>query len=210
MHSRTLFITGCAVATICAAGSLAQERTGAGPLTVTSVTLTIEGTSKKDPFVASTRTVRLTDLQLGGPPAGDVLQQVLQPGGLATVDVAIPVMTLTSPDEGVDEKMHDALKAAEYPEIRFRLRSVTAGHSAAAGSTALRGHGTLTIAGVDRDSTLTIKAMRAGSWLIVDGATDVRMTDFGIKPPKGLLGLLKTDPVVRVRFYLVLRVAEGQ
>ena len=78
------------------------------------------------------------------------------------------------------------------------------------GPVLLRAHGTLTITGVDRDIALTVKAMRAGSWLVVDGTTDLRMTDFGIKPPQGLLGMLKTDPAVRVRFYLTVRAVDAQ
>jgi hypothetical protein len=189
-------------------GNAQAQQTGPGPLRVTSVTLTIEGTSKKAPFFASTKMVRLTNLQLGGLPTGDALQQVLQPGGLIAVDVAVPVMSLTSPDQGVDERLHDSLKAAEYPEIRFRLRSITNDLSYGTGPVLLRAHGTLTVAGVDRDIAVTVKAMRAGSWLVVDGTTDLLMTDFGIKPPQGLLGMLKTAPAVRVRFYLTLRAAE--
>jgi hypothetical protein len=209
MRLPTVLIAGCAVATMFAPGGNAQEeQTGPSAVRVTSVTLTIEGTSKKAPFIASTKAVRLTNLQLGGPPTGDVLQQVLQPGGLAALDVAVPVMSLTSPDQGVGERIRHSLKAAEYPEIRFRLGSVTNDLSYGTGPVLLRVHGTLTITGVDRDIVVTVKAMRAGSWLVVDGTTDLRMTDFGIEPPQGLLGMLKTDPAVRVRFYLTLRPAD--
>ena len=211
MRRHTALMTGCAITTLFAVGGHAQEEpTGLGALRVASVTLTIEGTSKKAPFFASTRTVRLTNLQLGGPPTGDVLKQVLQPGGLAAVDVAVPVRSLTSPDKGVDERIHASLRATEYPEIRFRLRSVTTDLSYGMDSVLLRAHGTLTITDVDRDIALTVKAMRAGSWLVVDGTTDLLMTDFGIAPPQGLLGMLKTDPTVRVRFYLTLRAAESR
>jgi hypothetical protein len=211
MRLRTLLITACAVTTMfTVSGKAQEERTGPGALTVTSVTLTIEGTSKRASFFASTRTVRLTNLQLGGPPTGDVLQQVLQPGGLAAVDVAVPVMSLTSPDKGVDERLHESLQAAKHPEIRFRLRSVSSDLSHGTGPVLLRAHGTLTITGVDRDLVLTIKAMRTGSWLVVDGTTDLLMTDFGIQPPQGLLRMLQTDPAVRVRFYLTLKAAEAR
>ena len=211
MRLQTVLITGCAVTTMFAVGGRAQnEQTDPGALRIASVTLTIEGTSKKAPFFASTKTVRLTNLQLGGPPTGDVLEQVLQPGGLAGVDVAVPVMSLTSPDKGVAERIHESLKAAEYPEIRFRLRSVTNDLSYGTGPLLLRALGTLSITGVDRDIAVTVKAMRAGSWLTVDGTTNLVMTDFGIKPPQGLLGMLKTDPAVRIRFYLTLRAAEAQ
>ena len=103
MRLRTLLTTGCTVAAFVAADVHAQGPIDTTSLVVSSVTLTVEGTSKKAPFFASTKTVRLTNLQLGGPPEADVLQQVLQPGGLAAVDVVVPVMSLTSPDNGVDE-----------------------------------------------------------------------------------------------------------
>lgn len=208
MRLRTLLTTGCTVAAFVAADVHAQRPIDATSLVVSSVTLTVEGTSKKAPFFASTKTVRLTNLQLGGPPEADVLRHVLQPGGLAAVDVVVPVLSLTSPDKGVDDKIRDSLKAAEFPEIRFRLRSITNDLSDATDPVLLRAHGTLTIAGVERDIVITMKTMHAGSWLVVDGTTELLMTDFGIKPPKGLLGMLQTDPAVRVRFYLTVRAAE--
>jgi hypothetical protein len=52
--------------------------------------------------------------------------------------------------------------------------------------------------------------MRAGDWLLVDGNTDLLMTDFGVKPPKGLLGMLRTDPLIRVRVYVVVRAADPE
>jgi hypothetical protein len=60
------------------------------------------------------------------------------------------------------------------------------------------------VAGVDREVTLDIKALPAGRALVLDGRTDLLMSDFGVTPPKGLLGLLKTDPLIHIRFYLVV------
>jgi hypothetical protein len=47
----------------------------------------------------------------------------------------------------------------------------------------------------------------AGRSLLVDGSTDVPMTDFAVTPPAGLLGLLKTDSMIHVCFYLVVSAA---
>jgi hypothetical protein len=211
MRARTLLMTGCIFTMVFVAGGAAQDGAVArSPIAVSSVTVTIEGTSKKDPFLASTRTVHVTRVQLAGPPSEDVLRQVLQPGGLEAFDLTIPVMTLTSPDEGVDEHLHSALKAETYPEIRFQLRSVGNGRGGAGESIRLTAKGRLTVAGVDREVTLAATVLRAGSWLLVDGGTDLLMTDFGVKPPQGMLGVLKTDPLIRVRFYLVVKAVEAR
>jgi len=205
MRVRTLIVIGCGLSTLCVAGMAAQE--GAAdrpPLAVSSATVTIEGTSKRDPFVASTRAVHITGLRLAEPRLPDVLQQALRPGQLAALDVTIPVMTLTSPDKGVDAHIQRSLKADIHPEIRFRLRSIDKGAEDARGFIRLIANGTLAIAGIEREVALNVTVLPAGRSLIVDGSTDVRMTDFGVTPPAGLFGLLKTDPVIHVRFYLVV------
>ncbi len=106
--------------------------------------------------------------------------------------------------------IHDALRAETYPDIRFQLRSIRPAASDVPGFVALRADGTLTVAGVARDVTLTINVVRSGASLLVDGRTDLLMTDFGVKPPQGLLGLLRTDPSIRVRFYVTVRPADSE
>lgn len=207
MRARTLLITGFVSTTLFAGGGTAQE-VARPPLRVSSATVTIEGTSKRAPFVASTRTMQVTGLRLAEPRSRDVLQQALQPGQLEAFDVTIPVMTLTSPDQGVDEHIRDSLKADIHPQIRFRLRSLDKGPDDTRGFIRLIANGTLTAAGVERDVALTVTVLRAGRSLIVDGGTDLLMTDFAVKPPTGLLGLLRTDPLIHVRFYLVVNAAD--
>lgn len=191
MRARALFITACTLTTVCVATGAAQDVAVArSPVTVSSATVTIEGTSKKDPFFASTKTVRVTRLQLAGPRSADVLQQVLQPG--------------------VAEHIHESLEADLHPEVRFQLRSITPASRDAAGFVRLTADGTLTVAGVARDVTLDINVTRAGDWRLLDGNTDLLMTDFGVRPPQGLLGMLRTDPLIRVRFYVMLRATERE
>ena len=64
--------------------------------------------------------------------------------------------------------------------------------------------GWLTIAGVEKELTLDLKVERQGSALSVTGVTDLLMTDFGITPPKAMLGMLKTNPKVRIQIDLLL------
>ena len=211
MRTWTLLFLGCAIATVLVPSGKAQERAAepAAPLAVASVTVTIDGTSNRGAFLARTRTARVTHVKLAGPPSADLLHQILQPGGLEAFDVTIPVMTLSSPDPGVDKYLRETLRVEDYPEIRFRLHAVMSGGRDAVTGVPLRADGTLTIAGVERAVTLNINAIRAGSYLMVDATTDLLMTDFGVQPPKGILGVLRTDPAIRVRCYLVVTPAQG-
>jgi hypothetical protein len=209
MRARTLVIIGCTLTTILVANSAAQEVPAVrSPVGVSWVTVTIQGTSKRGPFFASTKTVRVARVQLAEPRSADILEQVLRPGGFEAFDVTLPVMTLTSPDKGADEHIHDSLKADVHPEIRFQLRSTTDASTDAMGFVRLNAKGMLTVAGVDREVALNVQILRADRSLLVDGSTDVLMTDFGVEPPKGLLGMLKTDPWIHVRFYLVVTVED--
>jgi polyisoprenoid-binding protein YceI len=64
----------------------------------------------------------------------------------------------------------------------------------------------LTIAGTEREVALDLKTEPKDSTLIVRGELPIVMTDYGVKPPVALLGMLKTDPKVTVTFETVLAV----
>ena len=70
----------------------------------------------------------------------------------------------------------------------------------------LRGIGVLQIAGVEREVSLDVTTQQEGSTLKVQGRVRLLMTDFGIKPPTAMLGMLKTDPKVGIAFETVLAV----
>jgi len=191
----------CAVAVANAvprANELANTGSTAAPLALVSARVSLDGTSNVHAFTASTSAVRMTAIDIDGLPSGDVLDQVLQPGVLKAFDVVIPSASLSSPKEGIDKNMHKALKVQEHPDIRFRVRELV---RAAEGYRAV---GLLTIAGVEKEVALDLRVERKGSTLGVTGTTDLLMTDFGIAPPKAMLGMLKTNPKVTIRIELVL------
>ena len=59
------------------------------------------------------------------------------------------------------------------------------------------------IAGVEKDITFNVTAAAAPTTLTVSGEVPVLMTDYGIAPPKAMMGMLKTDPKVTVKFETV-------
>src|SRR5438105_1305010 len=146
------------------------------PLAIDSARITISGTSNIHPYTASTSTIRVTRVQftcaLEGP---DLWANALKPGAVEAFEIAIPAATLTSPREGLDKNMHEALKVKDHPDIVFRLLRFEPG----SGTTdTLRGIGVLQIAGVEREVSLDVTTQQEGSTLKVQGRLRLLMTDF--------------------------------
>ena len=198
MKTLTTLLVGCVIA----AGPGLPAAAADAPLSLVSARVTIDGTSNIHPYTASSKAVRLTRIQLTAA-AGDLLQQALQPGALQAFDIAVAASSLASPKGDIDKNMHKALKVQEHADITFRLRTLDTGTGEGVGIP-LRATGTLTIAGVEREVTLGLKAQRTGEALTLTGGVDLLMTDYGVTPPKAMLGMLKTDPRVRVSFEVVV------
>jgi polyisoprenoid-binding protein YceI len=179
----------------------AQSAT-AGPFTLVSARVSLEGTSNLHEYSASTTSVRVNAVELNGTTEGDLLEQLLQPGNLKTFDVTIPVTSLKSPKDGIDGNMHKALKGQQNPDIRFRLKALEVA------GTDYRAAGWLSIAGVEKEVTLTLKATRKDDSVAISGGTDLLMIDYGITPPKAMLGMLRTNPKVHIQIDLTLGVGE--
>jgi polyisoprenoid-binding protein YceI len=201
---RTQLRTGSSIAVALAALLAAGAYPAAeSPLAVDSARVTIAGTSNVHDYTASTTKVRVTRAHIGAAIAGsDFWANALKPGALEAFEIAIPAATLTSPKEGLDKNMYKALKVEAHPEITFRLVRF----EPAAADGAARAIGVLQIAGVEREVALDITTKRTPAGLSVQGKVNLLMTDFGITPPKAMLGMLKTDPKVTVTFETVFAI----
>ena len=188
-----------AAALIVAAGSSVVAES---PLAIETARITIAGTSNVHDYTATTTDARVTQVRFGSAVPGAAFWDELQrPGGLQAFDVTIAAGSLKSTKDGLDKNMYKALKVKDHPEITFHLAQM---ESTPAG---LKATGTLTVAGVEREVALALKTVRKGATLQVTGETDVLMTDFGIAPPKAMLGMVKADPKIKVTFEVVLAIA---
>jgi len=203
-HIGARALLGLAVVLTMWAAAGAAVAGGQTPLAIDSARVTISGTSNIHAYTASTTTVRVTRAQLTCALEGpDMWSNALKPGAVEAFEIAIAAATLTSPRDGLDKNMHEALKVKDHPDIVFRLLRFEP-RAGAAGT--LRGIGVLQIAGVEREVSFDVATEREGSTLKVQGRLLVLMTDFGIKPPVAMLGMLKTDPKVAITFETVLAV----
>jgi polyisoprenoid-binding protein YceI len=194
----SLLVAGLAASAVTVPMAFAQNK---APLAVDTARVAIAGTSNIHEYTASTTKVRVTQVRLAPSVTGaGFWTEIVKPGAIEAFEIAIPAASLTSGKADLDKNMFKALKVEQFPEITFKLTRL----ESAAGS--LRGVGTLRIAGVDREVVLAITTEQRGNTLAVKGRLPLLMTDYGIKPPTALLGMLKTDPKVTVTFETVLAV----
>ena len=201
MRSSTVILASALALAATAVPRASGNAVGTAPLTVIAASVSIDGTSNIHAYTASTKTVRVSAIEVDGTPQGDRLDYVLKPGALKGLDVVIAAASLSSPKDGLDKNMHKALKVEQHADITFRLRSL------AADGSGYKAIGMLTIAGVERETTLALQVRRKDATLAITGTTSVLMTDFGIQPPKAMMGMLKTDPKVQIRIELELGAA---
>lgn len=118
----------------------------------------------------------------------------------AAASVRIPVKGLESGKSKMNELMYRALEAEEHPFITYRLDEFER-LGRQDGAVRFAAKGRLTVAGETRPSTLrgTVTVLDDGD-LSVEAATTLRMTDFGIEPPKAMLGTIKTGDEIQVGF----------
>jgi polyisoprenoid-binding protein YceI len=190
-------------ATFVAVTVLGAVAVAQAPLAIASGRVTIAGTSNVHAYTASTTTVRVTSARVSAVAAGvDFWDNALKPGAVEAFEIVIPAGTLKSPKGDLDKNMYKALKVDECPDITFRLVRFDVKDSAGG----VRAIGMLKIAGVEREVALTITTKRTPAGLTVQGSLDLLMTDYGVVPPKAMLGMLKTDPKVTITFETVLTV----
>ena len=203
---RQLLLRSIVGLTVLAAGyvSSAPRIAAETPLSVGSSRITISGTSNVHAYSASTTVAKVSSVQLAPSVAGAAFwDEILKPGGLQTFEIAIPAAKLASDKEGLDKNMHKALKVEQHPEITFKVVKLESRGTPGA----LLALGKLKIAGVERDVALDLTASRKDGGLVVKGSLAILMTDYGITPPKAMLGMLKTDPRVTVTFETTLVVS---
>jgi hypothetical protein len=181
-------------------------RGASAPIVLKEGRLSLDGKSTLHPYTASTATLEVrASVEPAATSARDWVA-LLKPQTVSLFEVRIPVMSLKSGKDGLDKNMYKALKAEKSPEITFSARGYEAGAPTASG-VPIRVRGVLTVAGVDRDIELSLLAREKDGMLSVEGERDLLMTEFGIEPPKFMLGTLKTDNRIVIRFSLVFALA---
>lgn len=117
-------------------------------------------------------------------------------GSVATARLAFKFRDILTGKEKRDRAMHDWQQSDTFPDGEFVLVSLAA---TAPGQFNARGR--LTFHGVTRELVFPVTIALDQAVYAIDGEAVVDTREFGL-PIIRMLGLLKVDPLVRVRFHL--------
>ena len=176
--------------------------------------LWLEGTSTMHPYESRSREVEIgleRDRGASDPARPADLMQLIRSAGVRAVNVKVAVVSLHSHASGLDKNLRKAMKADQYPDVRFRLDHYRLGPDAARQDTvAIDADGSLTIAGQERPAELKARAYSAAEGVWLEGSEVVCMSEYGIKPPTMMLGALRVGDPVTVRYRLLLVPTGGE
>jgi hypothetical protein len=152
---------------------------------------------------ASDWSVNLTPREGFSEPADHAaVEKLVRESGVASVAVKVPVKGLKSEKDGLDKNLQKALKAEQFPSIDVTLNSYTV--SPTGDSLAIVAEGEITVAG----KTIPLKLEGVGrptaEGLRVTGRKPLLMTSFDVKPPKMMMGTIKTRDEVVIHWDLLL------
>ncbi len=161
-------------------------------------------------WIAGTSTVRSFQCQAGSFDAtiesapNGVAALLAGEKAVSSVTVTVPVEKLDCKNGTMNEHMRKALKASANPTIVFKVTAYELARVNDAVDVTL--DGTMTIGGVEKPVTINAQAKPGeNGTLLVSGTREVRMTEFGLKPPTLMLGTMKVDERIKVGFDVVLK-----
>lgn len=112
---------------------------------------------------------------------------------IQSIAIAIKIASFDSGDANRDSHALEVLDGIRYPNVTFVGQHVQSGPDGTLTAT-----GKLTFHGVTRPQTLAFTRKDENNRLIVNGAFDISMTDFGVEQPS-LLGM-KADDTIKLKF----------
>ena len=170
--------------------------------------LWIEGGSNIHDWESRTHETRITLMGTEGtetPTSLEAFVGLVRASAITGLSLEVPIGTMTSGKKSLDKKLWKTLKSNDYPTIDYRLSIYEFLNDTTEDTLQVRAIGTITVAGVERPDTLDAYLYADDSGLWLEGSHELRMTMFEIKPPRMMLGALRThdDFTVFYKLYMV-------
>ena len=120
------------------------------------------------------------------------------------VEIRVPTERLDCRNGTMNEHMLKALKAKTNPTIVFKLASYDLAKQSDAVHVTL--NGTLAMGGAEKPINMTVNATEGPTGTLhVVGTHELRMTEWGLKPPTLMLGTMRVDDRIKIAFDLLLK-----
>jgi len=196
---RTVLVILGATALLANLGS-AQEKAGSLRLPVRADSrLWLEGTSNVKNWTC--KATQMEALIAIDAVSADSRDNITVSKSLRGVDVIVPVRMLKCGDRHMEANMYAALKAPELPAMSYIVADFELTSRSADDGLTIEATGKMSIAGVERPVTITVKTERLPDGTRrARGTVPIRMSDFGVVPPRPWFGMLRTGDKVMVQF----------
>jgi len=124
-----------------------------------------------------------------------------------TLVLNIPVKSIKSKEKLMDTKTYEAFNADKHPNITFKMTELQSLQINGADVT-VAVSGNLTMNGTTKKVTLKSngKALKSGVYQF-KGAVALKMTDFNMKPPTAMMGMMKVGDGITLKYDVTF---EGQ
>lgn len=113
---------------------------------------------------------------------------------ISDINVTMPIKSLKSGKNGMDDKAYDAMKASKYSQAKFDL---TSAKKVGNGWTL---NGTFTFAGKSKSVSLKANESTSAGVVTLKGDYAFKLSDYGITPPTAMFGTIKTGNEVKITF----------
>lgn len=111
--------------------------------------------------------------------------------------------SLKSGKGSMDKNTYKALKTDEFKDITFKFTGLKEATALDNGNYKVKVSGNLCVAGVTKEISLNFNLHVAPNKFTLKGEKSFNMTDYGIKPPKALLGTITTGDEITIKFNTV-------
>ena len=121
---------------------------------------------------------------------------------LTAIRISMKVLSIKS-DMGrvMDKKTYEALKAAAYPEILFKLSAPLKLTQIRDRQTAIPVKGELALAGICKPMIMLVKTFAISRGVLqFEGSQTITMSDYGVRPPTALFGTMRSGPDITIHF----------
>lgn len=141
-------------------------------------------------------------------------QSTVKGHGEVHISVALPVKSLNCGKRAMNQDMYEALKAEEFPTIRYQLLEAKLDENVEAADTTsswmtIRTLGIMEIAGVQDTTDIYVQGkVLNDNQFQVKGSKQIHMKTYNVEPPRALLGLIRADEELTVHFNVTVRLQE--
>jgi polyisoprenoid-binding protein YceI len=196
---RTVLVILGATALLANLGS-AQEKAGSLRLPVRADSrLWLEGTSNVKNWTC--KATQMEALIAIDAVSADSRDNITVSKSLRGVDVIVPVRMLKCGDRHMEANMYTALKAPDLPAMSYIVADFELTPTLTDDGLTIEATGKMSIAGMERPVSMTVKTERLPDGTRrARGTVPIRMSDFGIAPPRPWFGMLRTGDKVMVQF----------